>query len=134
MRKILIICTVLVMASVALADDATCANGAGIVIEGKVSGHKYCKKSTGGGNWWNAYAWCDALGRRLIERRDCACGDITPNCLNNKCPEFDSIANVSWSWMADTPTASTAYTVALDIGSLATFTRNWTSYYSIICY
>ena len=33
-----------------------------------------------------------------------------------------------------TPTASTAYTVALDIGSLATFTRNWTSYYSIICY
>ena len=64
----------LFMASMAVADDTTtetCANGAGIVITGNLSGHKYCL-SNQNMSWWNAYAWCDSYSNNSF-------GDIPKN-------------------------------------------------------
>ena len=90
MRNFLILtCSVIMISSVTFADDTveTCANGAGTVVIGAVSGHKYCN-SKNGMNWWNAVTWCDGLGRRLFDLSDCACSDTTANCVN-KCPELE---------------------------------------------
>ena len=43
----------------------TCANGAGEVITGYITGTKYCISKTRI-DWWNANAWCDALGKHRI--------------------------------------------------------------------
>lgn len=102
MNKILILgCSLLVLSSVALADDTTtCANGAGIVVIGAVTGHKYCmsKKQM---NWWNALSWCDGQDRRQFDRSDCACSDVVSNCYGSKCPELNGItanAGYGWAW------------------------------------
>ena len=117
MRKILIISSMLMMSFAVSAQEAeTCANGAGTVITGAVTGHKYCK-SNGTMNWWNAHAWCDALGRRLFDRSDCACGNTTADCTNSKCPELVGISK-GHAWTA-TPDGSTrAYYIDLSSGSL----------------
>ncbi len=90
MRNVLILmCGMVMLSTVALADDTTetCANGAGTVVVGAVTGHKYCR-SNQEMNWWNAYAWCDGLDRKLVEASDCACSDELADCANKKCPEF----------------------------------------------
>ena len=86
MRRIFILmCGVVMISSGVFADDTTetCADGAGTVVIGAVTGHKYCR-SNNKMNWWNAYAWCDAQsGRRLFSMNDCnhsgtssACSDL----------------------------------------------------------
>ncbi len=91
MNKILMITScVLLFSSVALAEETTtetCANGAGFVLKGAVTGHAYCV-SNNIMNWWNAVAWCDGLKRELASRADCACSDTTGNCADRRCPEF----------------------------------------------
>lgn len=136
MYKYLILLSIVIGTTNVLASDTTtetCANGAGIVIEGKVSGHKYCK-SKGGRNWWNAVSWCDAIGRRLIERNDCGCSDAAVSCSGNKCPEFTGIGNYIWAWFMDSKDSSTAYVVDPNGGSMSYFVRNHTDGYSVICY
>ena len=76
---------ILTLSTTALADDTTatetCANGAGTVITGAVSGHKYCK-SNNAMNWWNANAWCDGMGRRLFDvNSDCHYSITSMACL-----------------------------------------------------
>ena len=120
MRKILIISSMLMMSFAVSAQEAeTCANGAGTVITGAVTGHKYCK-SNGTMNWWNAHAWCDALGRRLFDRSDCACGNTTADCANGKCPELVGVGGEQWIWTSTpTPTGSSyAYIVSLSSGHI----------------
>ena len=63
----------------------TCANGAGTIVIGAITGHKYCKSNVKM-NWWNAVSWCDAQGRRLFNLNDCGCSDTIANCAQN-CPE-----------------------------------------------
>lgn len=92
-----LMCGVLMMSSVVFAEDTveTCANGAGVVITGAVTGYKYCK-SNQQMNWWNAYAWCDAIGKRLFDLNDCGCSGTT-NC-NGKCPELLAEASTGRIW------------------------------------
>lgn len=108
MRNVLILmCGMVMLSSVAFADDTTtietCADGAGIVIEGAVTGYKYCKSNTKM-NWWNAYAWCDALEMRLFDLSDCACSDTISDC--SRCVELKdlSVGGIGWIW---TNTSST---------------------------
>ena len=100
MNKILIsIIAVFMMSNAVVADDTTCANGAGVVITGAVTEHKYCK-SNQKMNWWNAMAWCDGQDRRLFDISDCACSDITADCSKNKCPELNDVYSAQWVWTA----------------------------------
>ena len=75
MNKILMMtCGILIASSVALTEDTTtetCANGAGAIITGHITGDKYCK-SNKTMNWWNAVSWCDAQNKTLIALSDCA--------------------------------------------------------------
>lgn len=135
MNKILMIsCGVLMMSSVAMADETaaeTCANGAGTVVIGSVTGHKYCK-SNKAMNWWNAHAWCDGQNRRLVDKSDCACSDITADCANNICSELKK-GGGSWSWIANPSGASRAHLVNLTSGTIASNDRN-TSFDPALCY
>ena len=90
MHKILILtCGLLIMSSVAMAEGETavetCAGGAGTILTGK-SGYKYCR-SNKTMNWWNAYVWCDALGKRMFDlNMDCGCNSLTS--CRSSCPEM----------------------------------------------
>ena len=73
MKKILLLCSLLMISPTLMAEDTTveiCANGAGTIITGVITGTKYCW-SNSEMNWWNANAWCDAQGRRLFSMDDC---------------------------------------------------------------
>ena len=118
MKKIFTIsCSILIMSSVALADEnatETCAAGAGTVVVG-ASGHLYCK-SKNKMNWWNAVAWCDGQGRRLFGLDDCGCSDTTANCAESNCPELKLDINSGWLWTATPGGSSDAYYIRLDDG------------------
>lgn len=58
-KAITLICALFILSSSAFADE-TYANGAGTIITGLISGHKYCKSNTKM-NWWNAYIWCEGI-------------------------------------------------------------------------
>ena len=116
MRKILIFtCGVIMMSSVAFADDTveTCANGAGTVVVGAVSGHKYCK-SNSTMNWWNAFAWCDAQGRKLFDISECACSNTTADCIYN-CPEMNNVGTMA-IWTLTACDKKSNYRVGLSSG------------------
>lgn len=94
---VLLMGSILLTSSVARADDTpeeTCANGAGTVKVGAVSGDKYCR-SNKSMNWWNAMAWCDAQGKQLI--------DLNTDCYRNgttsrwNCPEMVGCVS-TWIW------------------------------------
>ena len=114
MKKNLIIICFVFMVSLAVSAteniNQTCANGAGRVIEGVITGHKYCK-SNNYFSWYNAYAWCDALGRRLITMDDCACSE-TVDCLG-KCADLVGIGGMTWFWTAIPYDSSSMYAVRL---------------------
>ena len=128
------ICGFLFITSVAMADDTTtemCANGAGTVISGAVTGHKYCM-SNNPMNWWNAYAWCDAQGRRLISMDECACSALV-NC-DGKCPEFRKVYNkYIWTTTSD-DTAESVYTSYSDSVMTAMWTRVRSGSAYSVCY
>ena len=116
-RMLILMCGITMVSSVTFAEDITetCAGGAGVVVTGAVSGHKYCR-STQGMNWWNAYAWCDAQGRRLFDRSDCACSDTTADC-RSKCPELVGVGEYAWIWTATSASASGAYHIDISSGN-----------------
>ena len=98
---------ILMHSFIASADDTptkTCANGAGTVIIGAITGHEYClsKKEM---NWWNGHAWCDGLGMRFFRLDDCECNS-SRNCTG-MCPEMAvSIGDPGWAITA-TPKSKT---------------------------
>ena len=114
---ILMVSIFFMMASVVLADDAieTCANGAGRIVTGKITGNKYCMSETKM-NWWNAVAWCDGQGKRLVSLDDCGCSDTTANCAGSNCPELKLGINSGWLWTATPGSSSDAYYIRLDDG------------------
>ena len=94
---LMITCGILFVTSVAIADDTStemCANGAGFVVEGAVTGHKYCV-GRDGMDWHNAYSWCDALGKQLFDLSDCACSETQADCAGGGCPEMALYAALS---------------------------------------
>lgn len=119
MRNVLILmCGMVMLSSVAFADDTTtietCADGAGTVVIGAVSEHKYCL-SNEGMNWWNTVSWCDAQERRLFDRSDCACGNTTADC-RGKCPELVGVGGEHWIWTASSASDSGNYHIFLATG------------------
>ena len=103
--------------SITLADDIpseTCANTAGTVVAGAISGHKYCI-SNKTMNWWNAHTWCDAQGRRMFSLEDCGCTSTT-NC-QNRCPEASYLlgenAKDGYFWTSTHRTNQHPYSVYL---------------------
>ncbi len=131
MNKILMIsCGVLMMSSVAMADETateTCANGAGTVITG-ISGNKYCR-SNQRMSWLNAHAWCDGLKKRLFDLSDCKCSDMTANCAGSICAEL-RLGIALQIWTARPSKTGTAYHVVLDRGNIYTGDRTHTNSYS----
>ena len=126
MNKILMLsCGVLLISTAVFASDTgeTCADGAGKVVVG-VSGHKYCLNKSGS-NWWNAYAWCDAQGRRLIDLSDCGCSGVVADCANNVCVELvGSYTNNYYAWTSR-PASGTSniYIVTLLDGKIQRYNR-----------
>ncbi|MBQ9738164.1 MAG: hypothetical protein IJV75_01440 [Alphaproteobacteria bacterium] len=140
MQKILILCSVLMMSSSVFAQETpaeTCADGAGVVIIGDITGHKYCRSKTAL-NWWNAYAWCDAIGMQMVDALDCKCSELTADCANKQCPEFTSQSDTTWTgWTTKTnETAGEMYTIAkgkLEPSNYGHFKRSHSSWVSALC-
>lgn len=133
MRKNLIFaCCILMISFIVSADDTTtetCANGAGTVVTGAVSGHKYClRKSTHSGSptmvgqiiWWNAHTWCEGIGRKIFSMDDCGCNETT-NCIN-KCPEL-AVGGTAGVWTDKPWGTDGAYQVSLKNGAVSTAKR-----------
>ncbi len=129
MKPFLILtCFGLMISTTVLAEDTsttteTCANGAGTVVIGAITGHKYCK-SNNTMNYWNAHAWCDAQGRQLFDLSDCGC-DGTRTCqaqgTSGLCPELKNVYGTSYDsygWTSLASSESTAYYVSLTIGAV----------------
>ena len=125
MRNILILtCGILVISFGVLAEETTCANGAGTIVEGVVTGHKYCKSNITM-DWWNAMTWCDGLkddvggSRRLFNIGiDCKCSATTTICSNKKCPELVGIWNNGTTWTVTPHSSTHAYFVHLSTGGI----------------
>ena len=104
----------LVVSSVVWADEeVTCAGGAGISIVGGVSGVTYCK-SKNTMDWWNAVAWCDGLGKRLV--------DLSVDCgftsTSNKCPNLSRVGDGTYVWTATPKGATLAHVVNPATGTI----------------
>ena len=125
---ILMVSIFFMMTSVVLADDAieTCANGAGRIVTGKITGNKYCMSETKM-NWWNAVTWCDGLGQQIFSLNDCEC-TASNNCTN-VCPELviDSTL-VASPWVANPKGISGAYAVDVRWGTVVNTSRSYTNF------
>lgn len=137
MKKILLpVSSLLLLTSIAIADDtSTCADGAGKIVTGTVTGHQYCMSNQQMKNWWNAMAWCDGLRRRAFNVNDCACSNTTANCAGNKCAELINVYNTNFGvWTAFQPAKNTnAYSINPKDGSVHNVLRN-DSYNFAFCY
>ena len=114
-KKLIFVGCILMISAMAFAEDTTttqtCANGAGTVITGAITGHKYCK-SNSTMNWWNANAWCDALGRRLFSIDDC---EFSSTSGTSKCHDLNGIGD-GWCWTGTPRGSAHAYDINLSSG------------------
>ena len=128
MKKIFLLSgALLITSSIVMADDTieTCANGMGTVIVGTVSGYKYCRANKGM-NWWNAYAWCDAIGKKLFTLEDCQCSDTISNCAglgsvnarDHLCPELMNAGNEWYVWTGTVIGKNDAYLITPSSGKI----------------
>ena len=131
MKRLILLTAILLISTVVLAEDTTtetCANGAGTVITGAVTGHKYCM-SNNTMNWWNAVSWCDGQDRRLFNLDDCGCSS-TVSCTS-KCPEL--LLNVDRRiWTANPSGNSAAYHAGLLSSGVNVYPRN--DDYYVVCF
>ena len=134
MRNILILtCGILVISFGVLAEETTCANGAGTIVEGVVTGHKYCKSNITM-DWWNAMTWCDGIGRQLFGLDDCRCSATTTVCSDKKCPELVGIGNGGYTWTRTPSSDILAYLVQLPSGGIdANYRNGYFGYYYAVC-
>ena len=123
MRKILLfVCGIMMISSVAIAEETTvCANGAGTIVVGAISGREYCmsKESL---NWWNSQAWCDAIGRTLFSLDDCECSTGT-DCVE-RCPELNAVTTSrEFAWTKTPVDESNAYLILLNVTGKNFYTK-----------
>ena len=136
MKKILILsCAILMLSFSAPAEDTveTCAGGAGTIFTGKVTGHKYCK-SNKAMSWWDAHAWCDALGKRLFSMDDCECSSVI-DCVK-KCPELNNVLPAGRGWTMTPLGTDKAYYIALNSGGVSNYERTgytFSGFNSAVC-
>lgn len=137
-KKLIFVGCILMISAMAFAEDTTttqtCANGAGTVITGAITGNKYCK-SNSRMTWWNAYAWCDGQGRKLFPLDECRCSG-TIDC-KKICPELTVGHSNIWVWTGTPGDASCSYVAELGQGNYS-YTgyyggRSWANYYAL-CY
>ncbi len=103
------ICLSVLLSTSALAES--CAGGSGTVITG-LDGTRYCQSNTNV-NWWSAFAWCDAIGGRLI--------DVTEECIKTTgtsgCPNLTGVGKGT-VWTQNVSSANSAYYVILSSGAV----------------
>lgn len=119
-RNLIFACFILMLSFATLAEDTiveTCANGAGTVVTGVVTGHKYCR-SNKKMNWWNTNSWCDGLGMKLFDlSKDCACSDTVSNCANRSCAELDGAISTDQVWTVNVCSENGSYYYATKYGA-----------------
>ena len=90
---------------------ASCAGGSGSVVTGG-NGTPYFESNITM-DWWGAFAWCDAIGGRLI--------DVTKECIKTTgtsgCPNLTGVGNGT-VWTQNVPSANAAYFVNLSSGAV----------------
>ena len=124
MKKIILTYVILLVTTGVLADDVissteTCANGAGTVITGAVSEHKYCM-SNQTMNWWNAYTWCDGQGRRMLNLET----DCQQSGTAGGCPDLSGRGGSYWKWSVHSHGVSQFYSYSGVIGHFDPHTGN----------
>ncbi len=135
MKKILL----LACAGVLCFSQVNAANcEAGTEITGK-NGHVYCK-SNKAMNWWSAGTWCEAQGRHLASMEE-MCPD-TGEGLNNawdgstgngKCANLNGVGS-GYGWSSLASGSSNAFDVDLSHGYVNTYSRNYTSLHTALCF
>lgn len=114
MKKIILICTLLITSTTALAIDCKQANGITITGNNETT---YCL-SNNKMNWWTALGWCQSIGKTMFHYpNDCICN--TEKCPEtaSECPNLKGIGTDEiWS---STPSVDTgAYSILLQSGKL----------------
>ena len=123
MKKILLLCSLLMISPTLMAEDSTtetCANGAGTIITGAVTGTKYCMSNTDM-NWWNAVSWCDGLNKKLFDITDCKCSDTLVDCKQGEaiiCPELTKPEASNSIWAINTHSKEHGSSVILSSGQI----------------
>ena len=133
MKKLLLLSALLMISNTSMAQvmlDQECANGAGYVYKGRYSG-EFCISKTQM-NWWNAYAWCDAMGMRLIElnEKDCFQMSGSGGCRNIYDPAFpkDVLPTYSYKiWTAHPKGTTEMYTLDVTNGAYSSLVKDATA-------
>ena len=123
MKKLWLLSALLMISNMSMAQvmlDQPCANGAGYIYKGRYSG-EFCISKTQM-TYWNAYAWCDAMGMRLIElnEKDCFSMSESGGCENIYDPAFptDVLPTLSYRiWTAHPRGSSEMYTLDVRNGA-----------------
>lgn len=127
MKKIILICAILLTSVIVHADDTmTCADGAGTVITGK-NGTEYCM-SKNKMNWWTALGWCQKIGKKLISYpEECKCPtDICGETMSG-CPNLTGVYSAHMCvWTIHPNFSDQAKTVCLNNGTIGGAYRNTT--------
>ena len=123
MRKILLfICGIMMISSVAMAEETTvCANGSGEIVKGN-NGTLYCKSKLKM-NWWTALGWCQAIGKTPIHYpSDCRCvGERCPTEMVG-CPNFKGVFTTpTYAWTSMPQGNSEALGIDLVSGKVLTY-------------
>ena len=134
-RFITLICGVLLTSTVATAEDTTvetCANGAGTVVIGAVTEHKYCR-SNKGMNWWNAVAWCDGQSKRLLQLDDCKFNSTASPWI---CPDLVQVEkSETYFWTMNPTTETRMYLIQQPSGKVFNSYGGdrYLSHYHVLC-
>ncbi len=134
MQKLTLICAILLTSGIAYADDTTtetCADGAGTVIKGVISGHKYCL-SNNNMNWWNAHTWCDGIKMKLFSLEDCQCTALT-NCTGLCVELATGVSTPSWVVVATPKSSTLVHNIRLADGLLGAGISKGTTTIPAIC-
>ena len=101
-----------------------CANGGGSIITGAVNKQKYCI-SHNIMNWWNAVAWCDAMGKKLVPFNQEECDFASKTSPTNTCPNFFGIESPYGYrvWTSTPADADSAYRIGINHESYDTHLR-----------
>ena len=103
----------------------------GKCFKGAVTGHEYCRSSTGM-TWWAAFAWCKQQGRTLTTVQQ-ACVDWDGATGTSACPNMANTQADIWVWTANPSGSDNAFSVSLTPGSIDNLGRNYHRY-AALCY
>ncbi len=113
-----IILAVLLMVSTgafATFESGKCADGSGDLITTNQN-IQYCQSKIGM-NWFSAHAWCESIGKPLIDiTKDCVIGDITGSTI--QCPHLYDVGSSDFVWTQNVYNNHRAYYVYTSTGAI----------------